>query len=802
MIKTADQIREEEAQRYFIQVPEAMAVSERAIEYRDITATPLIVQVPLVEYFERIKKHKADRWQTDLCRRLQEAAANRHIEKTLAVIHAEGQLGKTSIISQAFPAWLFGHDPLFRYALAMYNVSRSQAHSQVVIQIMQSQLHKDIFPNKDGWLYEDTGAAFGRTISKAGWMTGARRDLNDGQLSFNPVGLRSGLTGSGFDWLSIDDPYKEAQEAFSEPINEQMHNFYDYTVQSRVSLNSCISGMFHRYAPEDFAGFLLDTGEFDYWRYATVCDGPYIHKKTGRLYEDPLGRKEGEYIAPDRRPESYYASSRKNKRVWMSMFIGRPSDEEGEFFNVGKIVTISPELAKERESQVIIKCRAWDLASTEEAGAFSVGVRMGIRPDGKITVFEMYRDRVDTAERSAKQKTLAIADGADVQVVIPIDPGAAGQAVVWYTEQDLEGFTVVARATSGSKEQRAYNFSVAVNRGDVEIVEADWNENFKKELRDFPLSTYKDIVDASGDGYNHLFESARKGLVVKTYNPHRNVITVTDFLTKFGLGSPRFNDLQEICYPLPKKSVVYAGIKLSAEASRPSAAVICVRTPAFSELPEDLFVIDEYKAYDGNMYALFGWLERRFADFNAGDPTIWLHADSEPFYQTIASKTHHRVQVFRDEATAGHNELNWYLMPTEKSHPFGNLENAAHMYFVCPDQYFSAGDPKVSTSFYHARQELTTWGFDAAGLPTKVGQVIDCLRMVTHRFKTYAENYTLEEEWEMAVKKLFPDVIAPGQMTPELQQQMAAAQYLAKLDLEDRHGLNRFVQDDDLWFLE
>ncbi len=193
----------------------------REIAYIDLKPQPLIVQVPLVEYFERIKRHKADRWQIDFCNRLQTAATNRHIERDWTLYHAEAQLGKTTILSQAFPAWLFGHDPLFRFALAMYNVSRSQMHSQVVIQILQSNIHKDIFPKTDG--------SIEREVSKAGWRTKARRQLNDGQLSFNPVGLQSGLTGSGFDWLSIDDPYKESKEAFSEQVRENMANFWNYT---------------------------------------------------------------------------------------------------------------------------------------------------------------------------------------------------------------------------------------------------------------------------------------------------------------------------------------------------------------------------------------------------------------------------------------------------------------------------------------------------------------------------------------------------------------------------------------------
>jgi hypothetical protein len=104
----------------------------REIAYIDLKPKPLIVQVSLVEYLERIKRHKADRWQIDFCNRLQTAAENRHIERDWTLYHAEAQLGKTTILSQAFPAWLFGHDPLFRFALAMQPVEVNDSEDRAV----------------------------------------------------------------------------------------------------------------------------------------------------------------------------------------------------------------------------------------------------------------------------------------------------------------------------------------------------------------------------------------------------------------------------------------------------------------------------------------------------------------------------------------------------------------------------------------------------------------------------------------------------------------------------------------------
>lgn len=1052
----------------------------------------------------------------------------------------------TSIISQAFPAWIFGHLPSFRFALAMYNVTQSKKHSRVVINIMTSNTHKDIFTNKDGHIFSDEGAMFGRKISIEGWMTNARREVNDGQWSFNPVGLQSGLTGSGFDWLSIDDPYKEAKEAFSPVINEKLRDFFNFTVRSRVGAHSCVSGMFHRYAPEDLGGFLLDTGEFEYLRYATCFDGPYIHEKTGRRYDDPIGRKKGDYISPRKKPEDY-DHVRKNNRVWLSMFQGRPSSEEGDFFNVGKIIMISEKEAIERQKECLLITRSYDLASsTEENAAYSVGVKMGIRATGRITIFEMWRERVDTATRTKRQKQNALRDGPNVKIVLPIDPGAAGASTVFFIQQMLKEYTVVGRETSGSKEERALNFSIAVNDGLVEMVECpedangdSWNKDLKRELRDFPLSEYKDICfvagtmiqtidgekpieaikigdliltragykpvikagltqenatvkiiyfsngntltgtpnhpifvqgkgfiaidtltdgdiiqtwqnqkqlfstgspfvaipkvkiqliadiftewlgkgcwdcirqfgssitglsqkvfistikmktisittfpiwnqfhpnsimlsignlgrnnhlrqkilpvwnaldllqfnginrkkgehgivntrkhqlliahlknsivlsaeknlwqfhlalnqtqddfaiitvpqsivaeksvnllknnvlfavsniwetseyspapvsvvrvedgkerkpvynlsvaekpeyyangvlvhncDASSDGYNELWETWTRGVVVRNYKWQRNFIKVSEFMQKFSAKSTELTVSDTVSpaeFRLPAKFAVYAAVKINQDASKPTSAIIVARAPAYTDCGEALFVLDEYKRYDANMYAMFDWLKERLEKWKtSSEPSIWIHPDSDQYRQTIASKLPFCVGSFKEDDLAGHNEMNWYMMGTEKEHPFGRkAESATNLYFVCEDEFYYGPDyenENAPQSFYHARQEMQTWGFDKDGNPTAVGHVIDCLRIICHRFRTYAESYTMEEEVSITMNKYFPydldQIREEGTMTHELQQRLFGAKMLAKLDLEEKYGkdfLKKQGMPEDLWFLE
>lgn len=727
------------------------------VDYQDIAPRPFTVQISLVEYFERIKRYKADRWQQDFCNRLQHACENRHLGGMRASIHAEAQLGKSSILAQCFPAWILGHDPLHRIALSTYNVTRSQAHSKAVIGIINLPIHKAIFPDQSGWVPANT--------SKEKWQTNARRDqTTDAQDSFNPVGLQSGLTGSGFDTLIIDDPYADQKEAFSETVRKNLQEFWDFTVMSRIAEHSNVFGMFHRYHIEDLAGYLLNTGTFDYWRYATIADGPYIHDETGQKFEDPLGRAEGEYISPERRSPAYYADNMRNKRVWMSMFQGRPSAEEGEFFMVGKIAQLPQDTTQLRMVESAVLVRGWDHAATEEGGDYSVGGLLGMKADGTATIFNVKRRQLETAGRNALQKATAEADGHDVVITVPQDPGAAGKSVVEDIQRRLQGYSVAVRPTSGTKADRARALADAVNSGLVsfgcedDLPESDrWHKHALREFRNFPLSDHDDIIDALADAYNEALERIAKGPVIRNYKSHTNLALWSQFGVTFQTNGKPLDKI-------PSRWTIYAAAKITPEATTPNSAVLVARAPRNTYLEDTIFVVAEYKAYTADPAALFEWLDLALECYceNTKNTVIWLHPDSSQYRQTIWQKIKKPVAIFEGDAKAGLSELDWYLHERDYPSPFNADIKATGLYGLIADpaQFAVAVDEYGLRSM---RQEFATWNFNDKGEPSAIGAVLDCLRMITHAYRTVAADLTHAEKIEHS--------LAPALRTDAIQQE-------------------------------
>lgn len=733
--------------------PRADAYKDSPIDYIDPAPKPFKVQIPLVEYFERMTRWKADPWQIDLGNRLQAAAEARHVRGVREIYHAEPQIGKTIWISQHLPAWLLGHDPLFRFALAMYNTAQSEKHSKVVIRLLSSQLHKDIFPNKDGWLYGDEEAA-GKKVGAAvsGWYTNAGRGNADtpgnaGQFSFNPVGLISGLTGSGFDWLVGDDPYRSEKDAFSPTVNQSIRDFLDF-LESRINLHSNLSLMFHRYAYDDAAAYCLDKGDFDYIRYATECDGDYTHESTGQRFTDPIGRQVGELLSP-RRSHDYYAKVKKNPRVWTSMNQGRPASEDGQFFDVNKIVIKPADYAFERRQECTVMVRAWDLAATEDGGDYSVAPLVGMSPDLRTTFFETARKQVESAGRDKLMLETAQRDGFDVVISVPQDPGAAGLTALFHIQQLLKGYTVVTRSTSGSKEDRARSLASAVNSGDVEFISDEnfsedykWVDECKKEMREFLMSAlaHDDFVDSGADGYNECFERVSKGLVVKNFDVSRNFLTWDVFTKRFG-------------HVIPKDWTVNIGVRISADASTPNSAIIVAKAAENAGLKdESLFIIAEYKEYTDDFNLLFDWLKTTLElTCSRSVPMIWLHKDSEAFKPTLQQKLNLTVRIFREPIEAGVTELGWYLQPTDKPNPFYAERKATRLYGLVDSSQLAVATDRFG--LFNTRQEIATWGFNDKSEPSQIGQVLSCLTMLTYRFKTIAKPLTMAEK----IDQLIPD---------------------------------------------
>lgn len=175
--------------------------------------------------------------------------------------------------------------------------------------------------------------------------------------------------------------------------------------------------------------------------------------------------------------------------------------------------------------------RAWDLAASSEnekgEPAYTSGVLMGRRADGRFVVIDVINVRRSAAEVRTLIKNTALSDNAkygNVKIRLPQDPGQSGKAQAQSYINYLAGFSVKALPVTGSKETRAEPLAAQWQAGNVSVVVSDWNEEYFSQMESFPESKFKDIVDATSDAFAELVQGTEiDKLVYPAFNCFTNV---------------------------------------------------------------------------------------------------------------------------------------------------------------------------------------------------------------------------------------------------------------------------------------
>ena len=169
------------------------------------------------------------------------------------------------------------------------------------------------------------------------------------------------------------------------------------------------------------------------------------------------------------------------------------------------------EILERLPEDVIQWVRCWDLAATEKTDkgdpAYTAGVLIGKRKNGRYLIADVINKQMAASDVRKTIKLTAQADRAAykrVRIRLPKDPGQAGKEQAESYIKFLAGFDVVTVAETGSKEARAEPMAAQWQAGNFDIMYGPWNEEYLLQLENFPDSQFKDMVDASSNGFAEI----------------------------------------------------------------------------------------------------------------------------------------------------------------------------------------------------------------------------------------------------------------------------------------------------------
>lgn len=281
-------------------------------------------------------------WHHKVLARYLQAFADGRIRRLM--IFAPPRHGKSELVSRILPAYIFGNRPTSEIISCSYSARLANKMNLDVQRFMDSRRWTELYPTHGlGADNVRTGSfrakrnsdEFEVQVHRPGPPCPPNAQRQDIIGAYSCAGVGGSVTGFGADYAIIDDPIKDAKEASSATIRENIWDWYGSTLYTRLQDPGSVLLMHTRWDEDDLAGRLLRAmekdPEADQW---TVVNLPalYDHGLPHTLDEDP--RPVGAALWPAR-----YDADRLRKimksigpRWWNALFQGSPRALEGSIF--------------------------------------------------------------------------------------------------------------------------------------------------------------------------------------------------------------------------------------------------------------------------------------------------------------------------------------------------------------------------------------------------------------------------------------------------------------------------------------
>ena len=423
---------------------------------------------------------------------------------------------KSETVTIRYLAWRIEREPKLNIILGSYNQKLANRFSRRIRRIVEER----VALSKDRKAVDE-------------WET-----IDGGGV--RAVGVGAGITGFGGGLVVIDDPVKNRAEAESIVRRDNAWDWFNDDIYTRLEPKAAIILIQTRWHEDDLAGRLIKGMENggEQWEIvslpalaetAKIENGelrmenadsivaeadnatlPLLNSQfsilNSQLTTDPLGRRPGEALWPERFDVEYLEGVRKQQGSYSfsALYQQRPVPLDGGLFKrewFKKIVNRAP--------KDLTWARGYDLAiSTKTTADYTASFRVAFDDEGNLYIADGFRRRIEypdqrryVIERTRSEKNTSHG----------VEKALHGQALVQDLRNDVKtrGRPIEAIRVDADKFTRALTWSGLAEDGKVILVQGTWIDEFIEEVCGFPDGEHDDQVDAVSLAVRML--SRRKG---------------------------------------------------------------------------------------------------------------------------------------------------------------------------------------------------------------------------------------------------------------------------------------------------
>lgn len=320
-------------------------------------------------------------------------------------------------------------------------------------------------------------------------------DERDDGGEYLAAGVGMGIAGFRSDLTVIDDPVKSKEDADSEIMRDKVWDWWLFDVEPRLKPGGKVVLIMTRWHEDDLAGRLLaDEGELDDGGRWAVLRLP-MEANDNR---DPLRRNLGERLWPEWFTEAMVRKAKRDPRLWNALYQQQPSAAEGSYWKRDWLRPVDP--AHVPPLHMLKLYGGSDYATKEDGGDYTVHVVIGLDPDGRPWLLDLWR----------KQTTSDHWVSAWCDLVLrwkPMEWGEERGQIIGSVGPWLEAEQRKRRAHTYRRQFTSRGDKATMARSMQGIVatmglwyaeDAPWRGDLEAELLAFPAGKHDDIHDGLG----------------------------------------------------------------------------------------------------------------------------------------------------------------------------------------------------------------------------------------------------------------------------------------------------------------